>query len=262
MKKLFTILAVCFAVVAVNAQNVVLTEDFENGIPSTWTVIDNDGDGFEWGSTADILGDGYGHNGSTSCAYSQSYDNGTYSVLYPDNYLITPQLNLTSGAVVKLYVTAQDASYPAEHWGVFVSTTGTNPADFTEVYSETFSPSKAQAAWQEKYISLAAYTGNVYIAFKHYDCSDMYWFELDDVTVSCGNVGVEDNEAPYFAISPNPATSNLRVAGEGQVVITNIVGQVVMTDMVNGSADLNISDLESGVYVISLNGVSKKFIKK
>ena len=44
-----------------------ITVDFESGIPSGWTLIDNDGDGNNWTVTT-----GYSHGGSYA-ACSESY---------------------------------------------------------------------------------------------------------------------------------------------------------------------------------------------
>ena len=263
MKKLFTIFAIVFAVVAVNAQNVIFSENFDNsGVPSGWINNDADGDNYNWENTLDILGEGYGHNGSAGCMYSQSYDN-SYGALTPNNWLVTPQINLpNTNCSLRLYVTAQDASWAAEHWGVAVSTTGTNPSDFTMIYEETFSASKDQATWQEKNIALTGYSGNVYIAFRHFNCTDQYWFELDDVAVIANGTGIANVEETTFTVYPNPATTSIKVTGEGEAVISNILGQTVTSATVNGSEEINVSNLESGVYFITMNGVSKKFIKK
>lgn len=260
MKKIFTLAMICFAVVVANAQTVVLSEDFEGGaLPTGWTTNDADNDGFDWMNCADVLGSGYGHN-SDYCMLSQSYDN-NYGVLYPDNWLITPAINLTAGAELKVYVCGQDESWCNEHWGVFVSTTGTNPSDFTEVYAEDI-PSKDQSPWRQVTVDLGQYTGNVYVAFRHFDISDMYFLDLDDVTITCSGVGINENEAEAIRVYPNPANNVLNVEGEGALEICNILGQVVMTDNVNGVAQINISNLENGVYFVRINGATQKFIKK
>lgn len=76
MKKLFTLFVALFAmIVCANAQTI-FTEGFEDGtVPTGWTQIDADGDGYGWDNCASTLGAGYGHNGSDYCLYSQSYDN-------------------------------------------------------------------------------------------------------------------------------------------------------------------------------------------
>jgi len=183
MKKIFTLMLALFAMVAVQAQNL-LSEDFENGIPTTWVNIDADNDSYAWmeGAAPGVAG----HNGSNGCAYSCSYYDG--SVLTPNNWLITPAVTLTSNATLSFWVAAQDASYAAEHYGVYISTTaGTTPADFTLLFEETLDANggaRIQGTWKEKTVDLSSYTGQtVRIAFRHFNCTDMFYIDLDDVTI-------------------------------------------------------------------------------
>ena len=183
MKKLFTLMLALFAMVAIQAQSL-LVQDFENGIPSTWLNIDADGDGNSWLSSENTTGVS-GHNGSNGCAYSCSYYDGT--VLHPDNWLITEAVNLTGASTLTFWVCAQDASYAAEHYGVYISTTGTATSDFTLLFEETIDAnggSRVQGAWKQKTVNLSNYTGQtVRIAFRHFNCSDMFYFNLDDVEI-------------------------------------------------------------------------------
>nr|MCR4826796.1 hypothetical protein [Bacteroidales bacterium] len=55
MKKIFTLMLALFAMVAVQAQSL-LSEDFENGIPTTWLNVDADNDGNSWLSSAGVTG--------------------------------------------------------------------------------------------------------------------------------------------------------------------------------------------------------------
>ena len=172
-----------FAMVAVQAQSL-LSEDFENGIPATWLNIDADNDSYAWmeGTAPGVSG----NNGSNGCAYSCSYYDGT--VLTPDNWLITPAVTLTGNSDLTFWVAAQDASYAAEHYGVYISTTGTATSNFTLLFEETLNANggaKVQGTWKQKTISLANYTGQtVYIAFRHFNCTDMFYLNLDDVEIT------------------------------------------------------------------------------
>ena len=66
------------------------TVNFDAGMPAGWTTIDGGNpSGYGWQLASTKLGTGYGHNGSTDCVLSQSYDNNT-GVFYPDNYLVSP----------------------------------------------------------------------------------------------------------------------------------------------------------------------------
>jgi hypothetical protein len=263
MKKLFTFLTVMFVFVALNAQT--FSEDFENGLPTTWTTIDADGDTQGWYELVNA-GDPIitGHSGVgllTSASYSGA-------ALTPDNWVITPQINLTGVSHVSLWIGGQDPAWNGEHYGVYVSTTGTAAANFTLLFEETLPATVPARTWVNKHISLAAYTGNVYIAIRHFNCTDMFRLNLDVVEVNAG-VGVDELGLTEVKIYPNPTTDVLHVAAEGYstVSITNLLGQVISTEKISDTQfTLNVADLTSGVYFIKLQGergtTSKKFIKK
>ena len=217
MKKIFTLALVLLAMVAVNAQYL-LNEDFETSLPSTWTTIDADGDGVNWIHSS-TLGTIPGHNASAGCAISQSYDNST-GALTPNNYLITPAIALTSNATLTYYVCGQDASYAAEHYAVLISTTGNTAADFTTtLLEETISATRTQGAWLERTINLSAYTGQtVYIAFRHYNVTDQFYLNLDDVSIfvqpTTPTIVSHSNNIDFGAIA-YPGNANASVVIDG-----------------------------------------------
>ncbi len=170
------------------AQSLLLDENFDSGIPTTWTLIDADGDGVNWVASTSLIGEGGGHNGSAGAATSQSYDN-TDGPLNPDNWLITPRLNISAAALLTFWVAAQDASYPEEHYGVYVSTSA-DPQDiasYTLLFEETLDANggtREQGAWKQKSALLTQYVGQqVYIAFRHFNVTDMFYIHVDDVQV-------------------------------------------------------------------------------
>ena len=170
-------------------------EGFENGIPENWATIDADGDGYTWG-----IGDpvnGYHFNGynSNQCASSASYINNV-GVLYPDNYLVTPQINL--GGVLCFWACAEDKNYASEHFGVAVSTgSQTDVNDFvmlqewqmtakgTGAKSEIRGGNRTQGRWYYYSVDLSAYAGQTgYIAIRHFNCNDIYYLDVDDICYS------------------------------------------------------------------------------
>jgi M6 family metalloprotease-like protein len=184
------------------ASNVLFSEGFEAGIPSTWTQIDADGDGNLWyGLNTNQNPQLIPHSGIgfvTSASYSSA-------PLTPDNWLITPAVTLTSGEHLSYYIGAQDAAWAAEHYGVYISTTTKDISAFTLLHEETMTPApgqqiianpapgmfrtegpqKAQGTWYERTIDLSAYAGQtVYIAFRHFNTTDEFRLNLDDVTIS------------------------------------------------------------------------------
>ncbi len=156
-------------------------EGFEGDVfpPVCWTSLDADGDGFNWFKG---LAPSSRVNSGTGAALSASYDNPTFMPLTPDNWLISPALVIPASGefVLDYYVAAQDGNYPAEKYGVYVSTTGTNPADFTELFSEVLSTN----VFQLRTVNLFDYNGQtIHFAFRHYESTDNFMMNIDDVTV-------------------------------------------------------------------------------
>ena len=168
--------------------------DFEAGLPAGWTTIDGGSpSGYGWHLGSQTLGTGYGHNGSGDLMISQSYDN-NYGIVYPDNYLVSPQVNLAAGSTFSFYACAQDASYAAEHFGVFVSDNGTSGWTMVNEWTigqkgERYSGPRGQrdqSAWTLYSVDLSNFAGQKYVAIRHFNCSDMYFLDVDDVELSNG----------------------------------------------------------------------------
>ena len=168
--------------------------DFESGLDG-WTSIDADGDGNVWMYNVDagLTGDDVsGNNGSMGFAFSQSYIN-YVGPLFPDNYFVSPsKIAVAAGTKISFYASAQDESYGAEHFGVAVSTSGnTSASDFTTISEWTFGSkgsgtrSMRQSAWVKYEADLSAYAGQeVYVAIRHFNCTDQFYLDIDDITIS------------------------------------------------------------------------------
>ena len=192
--------------------------DFEKG-RQDWTYIDADGDGFDWIESGPKLGVGYGHNGG-NCMFSQSYDN-YFEILYPDNYLVSPEKYLIGeNAQVTFWACAQDMNYPAEHFGLAISSeSNTSDSDFTTIaeWTMTAKNQKDQGNWYEYSVDLSEYEGQqLWLAFRHFDCFDEYFLALDDVEIEniyqpmswIGRINLtSDNPSPNIVVdSYSPAT--------------------------------------------------------
>jgi hypothetical protein len=170
--------------------------DFESGLPAGWTTIDADGDGYNWtlGSIA-FQGEVNGHNGSSDMECSSSYNN--ILVLYPDNYLVSPQVTLAVGSTFSFYACTQDVSYPEEHFGVFVSENGTSNWTMIQEWTMTAKGgsgkagrsrdgnTREQGVWYPYSVDLSAYAGQrVHIAIRHFNCFDQFYLDVDDIELS------------------------------------------------------------------------------
>ena len=197
-------------------------EGFEGATfpPTDWSTVNADGDSYDWFLFDDILS---AHSGE-HCAASASYDE---AALTPDNWLITALIALpsTSECIVEYYVSAFHAIWFQEHYAFYISTTGTDPADFTLLREETLE----DADWHYRGFNLASYAGqNVYFAFRHFDCEDVYDLKIDDVTV---------RELPAYSIlSYAPAAWDF---GNAHPLTANAPKEFLLTN--TGSGTINIT---------------------
>ncbi|MBC8193406.1 MAG: choice-of-anchor J domain-containing protein, partial [FCB group bacterium] len=154
-------------------------EGFESGgIPLDWTTIDLDGDGYNW-----MAVEGFAHTGDFSVT-SESYRNGI-GPLTPNNFLITPQFEISDGTTLSFWVGAVDASWYFEHFDLMLSIAGTNPEDFTV---ELLDYTLGTDVWTEVVVDLSAYAGfSAYVAWVHNDITDVYSFNIDDISVVGGD---------------------------------------------------------------------------
>lgn len=83
--------------IAVHGQSYLINEGFEGEDfpPKGWTIVDNDGDGHCWQiatrSDATVSGE------KTAISYTVDPNNPTEEYGLQDNYLITPQIDVTNG---------------------------------------------------------------------------------------------------------------------------------------------------------------------
>ena len=200
-----------------------INEDFEtmttgSNPPEGWTMIDADGDGNCWygwapASVTDNPGNPVvnGACGITSASYASG-------ALTPDNWLITPKVNL--GGTVSFQYRGQDPNYPAEHFAVYVSVGDpTDPESFVQVGEETV----AGTTLAEFTADLSEYEGQAgYIAIRHFNCSDEFRLNIDDFVYNHNDLEnvvyewttIENVEVPYTIEGLNPETDyELQVQG-------------------------------------------------
>jgi hypothetical protein len=251
-------------------------ENFDGVMPTCWTILDVDGDGYSWEHSTDPVSyfpagvdlSGSGNNGSNGFILSGSFSNVTGEALTPDNWLISPTLAIPSqGGKLTFYVAAQDANYAEEHYGVYVSTTGTNPSDFTLLYEETIDENggpRDQGIWKQKSANLPYPGQNIHVAIRHFNCTDMFLLNLDDFTVTVGT-GVEEHGLKTV-IYPNPANNVLNInstSNINRVEVYNMMGQMVgMYEANDVNTQINTSNFANGVYMVKINTENGTSTKK
>ena len=177
------------------AGGVIFSEDFESiDTLGEWLIIDADGDDDSWGYANQTLA---AHSG-VGLVYSASYDNEA-GPLTPDNWLFTPAIDIVAGSWLSFWVTGQDQSYQNEHFGAFITDTKpSSTADLDaciklmEATIPNGGPIQEETVSDHKYLRYAvqipdSFAGKAcYIAIRHFDCTDMFILNLDDLMVTVG----------------------------------------------------------------------------
>lgn len=133
-------------------------------------TYDKDGDGKNWGLaySSDTEDD--------VCFFSASYYN--YEALTPDNWLIFPA---KLGGTFKFKVKSGSADYP-DTYGVFVleGQELENVDGFVQLGEDL---SSGDSEWHEVEFDLSAYSGQGYVAIRHYNCTDQLAIYVDDIEI-------------------------------------------------------------------------------
>ncbi len=153
---------------------VLLSCDFEHGLPSGWNTINHDGDGYNWS----LDNGGYTSFEGNGSMYSLTYFDMGY--IQADDWLVTPMVEF--GGSVTFYAKGRlhEALPCSEHFAVYISTTSnTNVESFTQV-----SPEYVTTGDYILYsVDLSAFQGSGYIAIRHFNSFQTTCLCIDNVTV-------------------------------------------------------------------------------
>ena len=224
--------------------------DFEDETEcDNWTYIDADGDGRNW-SLGYLRGQGAGHDGSNGLIGSAStYRNssGQWVALSPDNWFFTDAIELPDNDNLTLtwFEKGQDGTYFAEKYRVYVATAPTIDAA-TEIGHYTTTKN-----WVKRAIPLGDYKGQtVYLGFRHYGSTDMFYLDIDDIAVSLeAVVGINSVSDINMSVYPNPASDKLSVKAEGlrKVEVLDVTGRTVAAST---TSIVDLTAVSAGSYIV------------
>lgn len=192
------------AVATVQAQNIVFSCDFEEGMPNEFACYDLDGntpsrsmksygltDGVAWAAYIDTLTD-------NTAAYSGSW----YKTPAQSNdWLVTSAIAVDDVRNILSWKTyALDANHP-DGYAVYVSEVGNKPENFIDEPVYVVAAEKNE--WQQHYVSLAPWVGkSVYVAFVN-NSTNCNILALDDISVySYEHSFVFNNTTPEAITAP------------------------------------------------------------
>ena len=200
---------------------------FEGSLEN-WTTIDANNDGYTWINTSNIVEAWSGYYAGMTLDWYRTGSDAIISASYinqvgalsPDDYIVSPRFAIGDDVSMSFYVATCDPNYPAEHFGVAVSTaSNTSPDDFVMVDEWTLTAKDAVrgnaresrdgngtrlGAWYQKTVDLSAYAGqNIYVAIRHFNCSDQYIMCIDDVEFF-GEISLATVETFTITVSADP----------------------------------------------------------
>lgn len=183
-----------------------------------------------------------------------------------EDWLISPAITIGENqweAVTFEFRTAMKYEGPAIQVKLSTDYDGSSdPSDFTWMdFTDVFDYSSGNYEWVESgqlIIDQAMLIpGNYYFAFVYTSTDELAasW-EIDYVKVmGLAYVSVDENTAQTVSIYPNPAREQVSVMleSEAQVSIFDMTGRMVSTmNMAAGQAQLNVSELENGMYFLNI----------
>ena len=248
MKKIALLLILFISIVS-QAQ-VIYEQKFTDG-RSGWFAVDADEDGFTWG-LIDI-----GYDDDISMA-SGSYNQNDETALTPDNWLISPIIDLPAGdasekIVFSYMVAAHDPNLFAEQYWLYIKeeTTATDTAyvsDFTSILELEILPKGGE--FMPRSINISSYAGKkIRLAFRHYGSTNQSLILLDNILIE------HATEAPNIyipnIISPRGSsalgrdlTVTATIANKGLVTATGVKATYVAPG--GFTVTENVPDLAAG----------------
>ncbi|MCT4560416.1 MAG: choice-of-anchor J domain-containing protein [Crocinitomicaceae bacterium] len=251
-----TILALAFgATFSINAtaQTTVFTEDFQSGIPATWTLINNDNNTpamtVQEYDTAAWIPKMDPDDSSNFCASSTSFFSPAGTA---NRWLISPAITLGAfGNAMTYDVKSHDPSFPDDYM-ILVSKTGTNIADFTDTIAYV---QQELASWIKRPIDLTAKGldgETIHLAFVIVT-EDGFKLYVDNIEVTKDDPA-QLTESNLVQLKVATLANGLYEVSANQAILKRVVyttsGRVVSE---NGQSTVDLRSMEAGVYFIEVS---------
>jgi len=249
MTKGLTIISLLLTSIAFG-QVEIFNEDFESGIPATFSIVDNDG----------LTVDNSVTSFSDAWVSLQDPDDNTNSIVgstsffdptgQANRWLITPSIDLgLYGNILKWDAKSHDPSNP-DGFMVLISTTDAQISSFTDTAYVVF---QEFANWSQKEVNLSSLGFNdqsIHIAFVN-NTDDGFKLYLDNIIV------IKDDPAstPDLVFSsvdvfPNPTNGMIKVESELNVTSLTLMGTKGETIITSITDSIDLSSFDNGVYFL------------
>lgn len=231
-------------------QTEIFNEDFSSGIPSTFSVVNNDGLTVDnsvaafsdaWISLPDPTNTSNTIVGSTSFFDPAGEAN---------RWLITPSIDLGSyGNILNWEAKSHDPSHP-DGFLVLISTTDTQISSFTDTVYVVF---QEFADWSQKEVNLSDLGYNdqtIHIAFVN-NTNDGFKLYLDNIIVVKDDPASTENIVQNSArVFPNPTNDLITIKSDFKIKSVKMIdtnGKMIITSTGN---TLSLSNFDIGIYFL------------
>ena len=198
---------------------VIFSENFQGGLPGTWTLIDNDGltphADVAVFTSAWIVGENSNQSGDSVMMSTSWYS----PVGTADDWLITPAINLTNNNDLEWDAKAQDPSFP-DGYEVRISTTTPTIAGFL-ANPALFTIAAENATWTYRNIDLqaAGYANQqVYLAWRN-NSTDQFILMIDSIKVS----GIPSFDASLCELVPQLEYTQIPISQSMNILQSGII---------------------------------------
>ena len=276
MKKLFTTILLCFLFTAAFAQKELLSTSFEGpGFDEGWTMGVSQGinlepqdypatglDPWEKWDITETTSFGYVHSGD-----SAAWIGGTLYDVPTHDWLMTPVISIPEVGetalfywlwyhseamyVNRFYIMVYDIEEESWEQAYLLANEFNSPYHYTEEYKFNLNP------WKGKDVKLAFVKNGT------------YQMAMDDIrVVTFNNEDITDiDEIAEINIYPNPTKDFLKIEIQEYIddnlIITDLTGKTLITKAVtSNNIEIDVSSLNSGLYLIKIGGYIGKFIIK
>lgn len=248
MNRIITAIALSLTVYG-NTQTVVYSEDFESGLPLTYTIVDNDM------LTPDASVSDFANAWIELTDPEDPTDTivGSTSYFDPigraDRWLITPPISLGAfGNILSWEAKSHDASY-LDGYNVYISITDTDLTSFIDTLAMI---GFENATWTSREVNLsdAGYNNQtVHIAFVN-RTDDGFKLYLDDIRMVIEDpVSAAELNADRITLFPNPSNGlmNIECDETPEVNIISTKGESVFKGF---GKTFDFNWIESGLYIV------------
>ena len=265
MKKLL-LFTICLTSIVIKSQTNVFSENFNNGFPAGWFLIDNDGavpfnsPSVNFITDAFIINEDYDSIGiGDSILIATSWLD---PITDADDYLILPPVTLGSGGNILYFDTKSiDHSYPDGIQLLFtfndfnVSTILANGVLFDTIASPPY--------WTNFSVdldTLGLQNQTVNFVFRHYG-NDQFILGLDNIRIDINDpTNILSAKFNALSVFPNPCKNMININGLKKIEnyqLFNLQGKLVQQGFCENQI---LTSLDKGVYILKIKETSLKVI--